>query len=80
MESLNIDNRSKVLAFKKFKRLLNISYPKFVKMSKKHLNKFDIGQFLDFFYIKSYYSIGRVLKNVNVLQVATDKNPATSIY
>ena len=49
-------------------------------MSKKHLNKFDIGQFLDFFYIKSYYSIGRVLKNVNVLQVATGKNPATSIY
>ena len=77
MESLNIDNRSKVLAFKKFKRLLNISYPKFVKMSKKHLNKFDIGQFLDFFYIKSYYSIGRVLY---VLQVATGKNPTTSIY
>ena len=80
MESLNIDNRSKVLAFKKSKRLLNISYTKFVKISKKHLNKFNIGQFLDFFYIKSYYSIGRVLKNVIVLQVATGKNPATSIY
>ena len=41
MESLNIDNPSKTLVFKKFKHLLNKYYPKFVKTFKIHPNKFD---------------------------------------
>ena len=31
MDSLSIDNRSKTVAFKKFKRLLYKYYPKFTK-------------------------------------------------
>ena len=42
MSSLNIENQSKTLVFKKYKRLLNKYYPKFVKMFKKQPNKFDI--------------------------------------
>ena len=42
MSSLNIENQSKTLVFKKCKRLLNKYYPKFVKMFKKQPNKFDI--------------------------------------
>ena len=34
MDSLNIDNRSKTLVFKKLERLLYKYYPKFVKMLK----------------------------------------------
>ena len=36
MDSLNIDNCSKTLAFKKFKRLLYKYYPKFLKNFEKH--------------------------------------------
>ena len=85
MDSLNIDNRSKALAFKKFKRLLFKYYPKFVKTFKKHPHKFDIRQFLVFLYdcvtnIKYYCSIDRLLKNDNILQVGTGKNPTTPLY
>ena len=31
-------------------------------------------------YEKSYYSIDRLLKDVNVLQVGTGKNPSTRLY
>ena len=48
MVSLNIDNHSKTLAFKKFKHRL-YKYPKFVKIFKKHPNKFLL------FYICSRY-------------------------
>ena len=30
--------------------------------------------------MKNYYSIDRLLKNVNVLQVGTGKNPTTTLY
>ena len=30
--------------------------------------------------MKNYYSIDRLLKNVNVLQVGTGKNPTTPLY
>ena len=36
MDSLNIENRSKHLAFKKFKHLLYKYFPKFVKTYKKN--------------------------------------------
>ena len=45
MDSLNIDNQSKTLVFKKFKRLLYKYYPRFVKTFKMHSNKFDINHF-----------------------------------
>ena len=83
MDSLNIDNRSKTLVFKKFKQLLYNYYPKFVKTFKKHHNKFDIRQFFVLLYdcvpsMKNYYSIDRLLKNV--LQVGTSKNLTTRLY
>ena len=42
MDSLNIDNRSKSLPFKKNKRLLYKHYSKFVKVYKKQPNRLDI--------------------------------------
>ena len=53
-------------------------------MFKIHPNKFDRRQFLVLLYdcvpkIKNYYSIDRLLKNVNVLQVLTGKDP-TSLH
>ena len=85
MDSLNIDQHSKALAFKKFKLLLYKYYPKFVKTFKKHPNKFDIRQLLlllrDIFQnIKDYCSIERLLKNVNILQGGTGKNPTILLY
>ena len=76
---------SLTLVFKKFICLLYKYYPKFVKMSKKHPNKFDIRQFLVLLYDcvpnkKTYYSIDRLVKNVNVLHVGTGKNPTTPLY
>ena len=67
MDSLNIDNHSKTLAFNKFKHLLYRYYPKFVKTFKKHPSKFDIRKFcVLFFYcvpnMKNYCSINRLLK------------------
>ena len=51
---------------------------------KKLPNKFDIRPFVVVLYycvpnMKNYYSIGRLLKNVNVLQVGTAKNPTTPL-
>ena len=84
MDSLNIDNHSKTLAFKKFKHPLYKCYPKFVKTLKRHPNKFDIREFLVFLYdcvpnMKTYYSIDTLLENVNVLQAETGKNPTTPL-
>ena len=85
MDSLNIDNRSETLAFKKFTHLLCKYYPKFVKIFKKHPSECDIRQCLVFLYdwvpnIKNYCSIYRLLKNFNVLQIETGKNPITNLY
>ena len=85
MDSLDIDNRSKTLVFKKFKHLLYKYYHKFLKTFKKHPNKFVIRQFLVLLYhcvpnMKKYYSIDRLLKNVNILQVGTGRNPTTPLY
>ena len=85
MDSLNIDNRSKTVAFKQFKRLLNKYYAKFVKVFKKHPNKFDIRQCLVLLYdcvpnMINYWNIDRLLKNVNMLQLGTGKNPTTPLY
>ena len=54
-------------------------------MFKKHPNKFDIMQFLVLLHgyvpnMKNYYSIDKLLKNVNVLPVGTGKYPTTSLY
>ena len=76
----------KTLVFTKFKLFLIYKYyPKFVKMFKEHPDKFDVWQLLVLLYdcvtnIKNYYSIDRLLKNVNVWQVGRDKNPTTSLY
>ena len=80
-----MDNHSKTLVFKKLECLLCKYYPKFVQMFKKHPNKFDRRQFLVLLYecvpyMKNYYSIDRLLENVNVLQVGTGKNPTTPLY
>ena len=85
MDSLNIDDQSKTLVFKKVKRVLHKYYPKFVKIFKKHPNKFDIREFLVLLYdcvpnMKNYYGIDGLLKNVNVLHVGTVKNPITPLY
>ena len=50
MDLLKIDNCSKTLAFKKFKHLIYKYYPKFVKTFKRHLNKFDMRQFVVLLY------------------------------
>ena len=60
-------------------------YPKFVKTFKKHPNKFDIRQCLGLLHncapnIKKYYSIDRLLKKVNILQVGTSKNSPNRLY
>ena len=73
IDSLNIGKRSNTLVFKKSKCLLYKYYPKFVKTLKKHPNKFNIRQFIALLYdclpnMKNYYSIDRLLKDVNVLQ------------
>ena len=85
MDSLNIGNHSKTLAFKKFEHLLYKCYPKFVKTLKKHPNKFDIRQFLVFLYdcvpnMKNYCRIDRLLENFNVLQAETGKNPTAPLH
>ena len=85
MDSLNIDSYSITLAFKKFKCLPYKHYTKFVETFKKYSDKFDIRQFIIVLYdcvpnMKNYYSIDKLLKNVNVLQVRTDKNPTTPLY
>ena len=83
--SLNIDNHSKTLVFKKLKCLLYKYYPKLVKTFQKHSDNFDVRQFLVLLHdcvpnMKNYYSIDTHLKNVNVLQVETVKNPTTPLY
>ena len=86
MDSSNIDNHSKTLVFKKIKRLLDKYYPKFAETLKKHPNDSDIKQFFFFFLhgcvsnMKNYYSIDRLLRNINVLQVGTVKNSTTPLY
>ena len=85
MDSLNIDNCSKTLAFKKFKDLFCKCYPKFDETFKKHPRKFDIRQFLVLLYccvpnMKNYCSTDRLLKNANVLQVRAGQNPITPLY
>ena len=67
MDSLNTDNRSKTLVFKKAKRVLYKCYPKFVGAFKKHPHKFYIRQFVVLLYdcvpkMKNYRSTGRLLK------------------
>ena len=85
MDSLKIDNHSKRLVFKQFKRLLYRYCPKFVKTFKKYPNKFNMRQLFVHLYdcvlnMKNYYSIDRILKNNNVLQEGTVKNPTTPLY
>ena len=51
-------------------------------MFKKQPNKFDIRQFLVLLYdcvpsMKNYYSIGRLVKNLDVLEAETVKTPNT---
>ena len=81
MSSLNIGNQSKTLVFKKYKRLLYKYYPRFVKMFKKWPNKFDIWQFLVVLYdcvpSMKNYSIGKLVKNLAVLEAGTVKTPNT---
>ena len=83
LSSLNIENQSKTLVFKKYKRLLYKCYREFVKMFTKQPNKFDIRQFLVLLYdcvpsMKNYYSIGRLVKNLDVLEAGTVKTPNTA--
>ena len=85
MDLLYSDSRSITLASKEFTHLLYKYYPKFVKTFKKQPNKFDIRKFLVLLYdcfpnIKNYWSIDRLLKNINVLQAETGKNPTTLLY
>ena len=85
MDSLNTDNRSKPLAFKRFKDFLYKYYPKFFKTFKKHPNKFDIRQFFVILYdcvpnTKYQWSIAKLLKrNFYVLLVGTSKNQTAAL-
>ena len=85
MDQLNIDNRAKTLVSKRFKGFLQKYHPKFVKRFKIHFKNFDRKQFFVLLYdcipnMKKYFSIDRLLKNVNILQVGTGKNPTTLLY
>ena len=85
MDSLNIDNRPKTLAFKTLKRLLYKYYPTFVKGDKKQSKGLDIKQFLVLLYdcipnTKHVWSIAGLLKIVNILKSGTGKNPTTALY
>ena len=51
MDSLNIDNDSKPLFFKK----INRSYPKLIKTLKKHPNNFDMTVSCFFIWLGSKY-------------------------
>ena len=67
--SLNIDNPSIFLAFKKDKRHLYRYYPKMVKGYKKQLTRLDIRQYLVLLSsfvrnMKHVWSIDKLLKNV----------------
>ena len=85
MGLLNIDNCSKTVVFKTSKCLLYKHYHKYFQTFKNHPNKFDVSQFLVLLYdyvpnIKNCYSINRLLKNVNILQVGTGKNLTTPLH
>ena len=78
MDSLNIDNHSKTLAFKKIKHILYKHYPKFANAYKKQSNRLDIWQFLALLYdcvpnVKHVWSIDRLFKNANILKSGTGK-------
>ena len=67
--SLNIDNPSTFLAFKKDKRHLYRYYPNMVKGYKKQLKRLDIRQYLVLLSnfvrnMKHVWSINKLLKNV----------------
>lgn len=85
MAFLNIDNSSKILAFKKCKCPIYKYYHKFAKAYKKYSKRLDIRQFLVVLYdcfpnMKHFLTIGRLLKNANILKSGTGKNPATGLY
>ena len=84
MDWLDIYNHSKSLAFKKFKRLL-YKYPEFVKTYKKQPNRSERRQFLVLLpdsipNMKHVWSTDRLLKNANILNSGTGKNPTTALY
>ena len=78
MDSLNIDNCSKTLVFKIFKPFsINIILNLVKRLQNILINL--IWEFLVLLHdcvrnMKNYYSIDRLLKNVNALQVGTVKN------
>ena len=83
VDSLNIDNCSKTLAFEKLKRLLYKYYPKFVKAYRRQSNRLDIKQFLVLLYNcvlnrKRVWSTDKLLKNAKILKSGTGKNPTTA--
>ena len=84
MDSLNIDNRSKALAFKKFKCPLYKFYPKFCgSLQKTALSSGYKTISCYFIWLRSKYkkcwNIDRLLKNANVLRSGTGKNPTPAV-
>ena len=85
MNSLNIDNRSKPYFSKNLSTFSTDIILNLLKCLKNILINSIQGSFLFFFHgyvpnIKNYYSIDKLLKNVNVLPVGTGKYPTTSLY
>ena len=79
----------KTSAFKTLKRFLPKYHPRFVRAHKNEFNslsnRLDINQFLVLLYgwvtnLKHFWSIKKLLKNANVLQVRTSRNPITTLY
>ena len=80
IDSLNIDNHWTSSVFKRIKHLLYKYYPRFAKAYKKRSKRLDIRQFIILLQncvlnMKQVWCIGKLLKNVTVLQVRTSNNP-----
>ena len=80
MNSLNFDNHSKSLAFKKLKHLLHKYYFMFPKICKscEHFHQFVVLIYDSTSNLSQFLGIGKLLKNSNVLQIGMGKNPTTS--
>ena len=82
MNSPNFDNHSENSSFKTFKHFLHKYCPRFSKICK---NSMHLNQFLVLLYdclpnFRHFLSIHKLLKNANVSQFGTGRNPTTALY
>ena len=82
INSPNFDNHSKILAFKKSKRLLHKYCLRFAKICKNsaHLNHFLLILHDCIPNLSQSLSIGKLLKNANPTQLGTVESPTTAFH